>query len=279
VWLRPPITAIPSRLFNALQYVRGRFLRLATPLDAAFQRARGIETFPPLWLRRHVGAVRNLESATRQMADIIGRLELVRPDDHVLDIGCGTGAMASVFAQVLGAQGRYVGFDVNPEAIGWCREAFSADSRFAFELADIASPCGAAVSRSVSYRFPMADQEAGLVLAKSVFTHLLEADVRRYLGEIRRVLQPGRTAVITAFLFGKDSLTGRGRSPIFRFGDPRGFARWRWKARPESAIAYERDYFSSMIADAGLRLGWFSQGFWPGDAARFTGQDILFVGR
>ncbi len=37
----------------------------------------------------------------------------------------------------------------------------------------------------------MTDESAGLILAKSVFTHLLEQDVRHYLREIRRTLQPG----------------------------------------------------------------------------------------
>jgi hypothetical protein len=124
----------------------------------------------------------------------------------------------------------------------------------------------------------MADREADLVLAKSVFTHLLEPQARHYLREIRRTLRPGRTALITAFLFARGSRTDSGTSPIFSFGQDGGAIRWRWKARPESAVAYERDYFCEMILDAGLRLQWLCQGFWPGNSNHFTGQDILLVG-
>jgi len=184
--------------------------------------------------------------------------------------------MAFEFQRMLGPLGRYVGFDVNRPAIEWCRVAFGSDPRFTFGLAEVSSPYGDG-GRPVPYRFPMTDGEAGLVLAKSVFTHLLEPDTRHYLREIRRTLRPGRTAVITAFLFGKGSRTDRGTSPIFGFGDDRGLVKWRWKARPESAVAYERDHFTEMIAEAGLRLQWLCQGFWPGNSTHFTGQDILLV--
>jgi len=173
---------------------------------------------------------------------------------------------------------RYLGFDVNRAAIGWARKAFAGDPRIRFELAEIDSPFGEKSARNAEdYRFPVEDGQADLVLAKSVFTHLLESEARHYLCEIRRALKPGRAAVVTALLFAPESRTGLGLSPAFPFGDAEGNIRWRWKARPESAIAYERDFFLRMITDAGLRLQWLCQGFFPGDAPSISGQDILLL--
>lgn len=278
VRLRPPVTAMPRPVYGALQRARQAALRLWSPLDAAVRKARRREALPPLWLRRHVGAVRHFESAAMAMLERINNLNIVRPDDHVLDMGCGTGVMAPGFARLLGPAGRYVGFDVHAPAIDWARTAFGADPRLSFVLADARSPYGKG-SCAEPYRFPMADGEAGVVLAKSLFTHLRERDARHYLRETCRVLAPGRSALITAFLFARESRTGRGESPIFAFGDDGGLARWRWKARPESAMAYEREHFLEMASDAGLSPRWFCQGFFPGDGDHIAGQDLLLLER
>jgi SAM-dependent methyltransferase len=210
------------------------------------------------------------------MREIVAGNGLVRQGDRILDVGCGTGAMAFELQDLLGGDGRYVGFDVDHDAIGWCRKIFRSDSRFRFEIADTGSPRGDE-SASAAYEFPVPTRGADFILAKSVFTHLLEPTLRLYFREIRRTLAHGRKALVTAFLFARGSRTDRGASPIFAFGDDRGLVRWRWKARPESAVAYERDHFLGLVSEAGLRVEWLCQGFWPGDATHYTGQDILIL--
>jgi len=113
------------------------------------------------------------------------------------------------------------------------------------------------------------------VIAKSLFTHLLADDAGHYLGEIRRVLRPGRTAVVTAFLFEPERLPRVQR--VFPFEDPSGRVRWRLRSRPTAAVAYARELFEEMIAAAGLRLQWMSPGYHPGEA-RLSGQDTLLLG-
>ena len=158
---------------EALRRGRNAAYRLASPADRLWRRLVGKPALPPLWLRRHTGAVARFESAARDTAQFLDSLGLVEQGHRVLDIGCGAGAMVPEFARRIGSGGRYVGFDVHAPSIRWCRERYAGDPRLAFELAEVASAYGASSGPPASsYRFPVGDAEADLVLAKSVFTHL-----------------------------------------------------------------------------------------------------------
>jgi len=123
-----------------------------------------------------------------------------------------------------------------------------------------------------SYRFPVADSGADFILAKSVFTHLLDGEARHYLREIRRTLRPERLAVITAFLF-----DGTRRPPAFPFPRRDSPMRWRRRWRVQAGVAFERSYFESLVGDAGLTLRWLIPGYWPGTTSALRGQDILVL--
>ena len=257
---------------------RNAAYRLASPADGLWRRVSGRAALPPLWLRRHTGAVARFEIAARETAAFLDGLGLVEPGHRILDVGCGAGAMVPEFARRLGDGGRYVGFDVHAPSIRWCRERWAGDPRLAFEIADVASAYGARSGPpAASYRFPFEEGRADLVLAKSVFTHLLPADAAHYLSEIRRVLRPGRAAVVTAFLFeprGPELALVRRAFPC---EDDGGGVRWRLRTRPTAAVAYAKAAFDAMIAGAGLRLQWMSPGYFPG-ASRLRGQDVLLIG-
>ena len=256
---------MPRPALRAFKAARTMVLRALGPVDALTRLAAGRKNLPPLWLRRHTGPVARFERAAREMTALVERLGRFAPGDLVLDAGCGAGAMAPAFARILGPRGRYVGFDLHEPSLRWCRRHFRADPRLRFE----------ASSRGPGYRFPADTGEAGFVLAKSLFTHLEENEARHFLTEIRRVLRPGAVAVVTAFLFEPGEGEARA-AEFFPFASPDGSARWRWKAQPESAIAFEKSRFLEMIAAAGLQFEWQSRGFWPG-ASVPRGQDVLLL--
>ncbi len=279
--MRPPdSSSLRESVADALRLTRTALLWLAGPLDAGQRLVRGRRHLPPLWLRRHAGPVRKFESSAREMAAWIERLGLVQASDRVLDIGCGPGSMAAEFSRILGPEGTYLGVDVHTPSLRWCKRRFQRDPRMRFALAAIASPYGSPRSRTsiADYRLPLREREAEFILAKSLFTHLLESEARHYLSEIRRVLRPGRGALITAFLFGKESQADPSFRALFPVSDARGQVRFKSKARPRAAVAFERSHLTGIVEEAGLRVQWFNPGFWPGGGGISAGQDMLLLG-
>ncbi|HEX7252822.1 MAG TPA: class I SAM-dependent methyltransferase [Thermoanaerobaculia bacterium] len=254
---------IPSAAFHVARQFRSAGLWLLGPADSVWRRAAGREPLPPLWLRRHTGPVHLFESAAREMADRIDALRLIGAGDLVLDLGCGPGSMAGYFAARIGPGGRCVGIDIHAPSIQWCRKRYRVDPRFRFEHV------------SAFGTLPIADGEASFILAKSLFTHLLEPDARRMLAEIRRVISPGRNALLTAFLFERGE-GERAAASYFPFTAGSGAVRWKRKVSPQSAIVVERLRFLRWIADAGLSVDRFVPGFWPGQREP-QGQDLLVV--
>jgi SAM-dependent methyltransferase len=269
-----PGLELAERGFDFVRGLRTSALWLLGPADLLYRRLSGRGDLPPLWLRRHVGPVRNFESAARDMEVLLRQLQLVREADQILEIGCGCGAMVPAFTRMLGPEGRYVGFDVHAPSIRWCRRRFAGDRRLRFELAEVASPYGDSSCRQpvAAYRFPVDDAGADFILAKSVFTHLLEEDARHYLREIRRTLRPGRMALITAFLFDRAV-----KPPAFPFPEGDSPVRWLRRLRVQAAIAFDRAFFEGMIAEAGLTLRVMVPGYWPGTAPVPRGQDVLIL--
>lgn len=274
--------AAPRRsLADLLFRSRELLLRhLVDPFDGLCLRASGRGDWPPYSLRRHVGSPAKFALAARQTEEWLDRFGLLAPGiSQVLDLGCGCGSMAPVFARRLAADTRYLGFDVHPPSIAFCRRAFAGDERFRFALAEVASPYGGQAGKAAEgYDFPLPSGSTDLVLAKSVFTHLREPTARRYLNEIARVLKPEGQALVSAFLFtlppSAELLEGLPCPPGREAKN-----RWRIAARPEAAIGFEGEQFLSWVAQAGLAVEHFVPIFWPGKSSVNAGQDLLVLRR
>lgn len=257
------LRSLPSPLFQILRAARTGLLRLLGPIDRLSRSFSWRRRLPPLWLRRHSAPFGVFSSASREFDELLRPLGLLQPDDLVLDVGCGAGSIVPALARQLGDGGRYIGVDRHSPSIRWCRSAFRADQRLRFECVAAGAP------------FPVEDGAAGLVLVRSVFTHVREREARRLFQEIRRVLAPGRKAVVTALLFEKGESEALCEQD-FPFAAEDGEERWRWKAQPESGVAFERGRFLRILAESGLRVDWFVAGFWPGEK-KPRGQDLLFL--
>jgi ubiquinone/menaquinone biosynthesis C-methylase UbiE len=107
----------------------------------------------------------------------------VKPGQHVLDVGCGTGYFARLLAQAVGNDGLVVGVDASPEMI-----------RYASDRARRARNCQFQLSTAESLSFPAEHFD---VVVSSLFMHHLPADLQlAAVSEMRRVLRPGGTLLI-----------------------------------------------------------------------------------
>jgi SAM-dependent methyltransferase len=118
----------------------------------------------------------------------------------VLDIGCGCGRSARLLVPHTAVK-TYIGFDVIVENIVWCQRFIQErfPTKAIFYHYDVTSaeynPNGTMHAHDV--RFPAENGTVDLVIATSLFTHLLEDDAKHYLAEIARVLNSVGRAIIT----------------------------------------------------------------------------------
>lgn len=105
----------------------------------------------------------------------------LRAGASVVDVGCGSGRLASQLARYEGL--RYLGVDVVPALLDYARRRVGRPD-FRFEAVD-------------RIALPAADASADFVVFFSVFTHLLHEESYVYLQEALRVLKPGGRAVFS----------------------------------------------------------------------------------
>jgi SAM-dependent methyltransferase len=170
-------------------------------------------------------------------------------DSRVLDIGCGTGRIARPVVSFLEG-GSYDGFDVDRAAIGWCRRAYRGHRNAHFLRADLFHPRfhpGGAHS-AAEYRFPYDDASFDVVVATSVFPHLLEQEAAHYLSEAGRVLAPGGHFLGTFFVLDRESRAAIARGDAtFPFLDAEEHVAVVSDEHPDDAVAYDREWLAKAV--------------------------------
>jgi SAM-dependent methyltransferase len=199
----------------------------------------------------------------------------LRADERVLEVGCGIGRIAVALTQYLNA-GSYVGFDIVPHGIDWCRKKITPRyPNFTFFVADVYNgayhPEGR--SKASAYRFPFDDARFSFVYLTSVFTHMLPADIEQYVREMARVLDAGGRCFCTAYVI---SPQARGHladgTSLRKFCDS-GLGYWTDQpGMPEGAIGFDEDYLLGVFRREGLEPTRFVAGEWWKDS---YAQDIL----
>ena len=124
------------------------------------------------------------EQALRQMTADLARLQA---GETVLDVGCGTGTLAMVARERVGATGRVCGIDPGPQQIARAR------SKAARRCLTIDFQTG------VIEQLAFPDSSFDIVLSTLMMHHLPDDLKRQGLAEIARVLKPGGRLLILDF--------------------------------------------------------------------------------
>jgi SAM-dependent methyltransferase len=160
---------------------------------------------PPLEMRESVGPTDPAAFDNPDGRPVFPSLP-ERVYDSVFDFGCGCGRLARQMIQQQPRPRAYTGVDLNRPLVEWCRENLSPRAPgFEFDHHDVNYPgiWNPGEDKPDVAPFPVEDDSRTLVIAWSVFTHILEAHAEYYLQEAARVLAPEGIFYSTWFLFDK----------------------------------------------------------------------------
>lgn len=253
------------------------------PIDYLLRAVKGKPELPPLRLRRYVGPLRSFESSGAEFLGYLREIVGLRPDESILDIGCGCGLMALPLSDFLNREGRYVGVDIHGPSIKWCvKNISSRHDNFEFARVDVRNvifnPQG---KPAAEFRFPYEDNTFDVVLVKSVFTHMRAQEVDRYLSEIARLMTDRGRCLATFFLLNQEQaeLKQQGLNQIsFDFGDD--VSRYAYQHSPESAIAHRESFVMELLSKHRLTLRRpVMYGTWSGLSNGLSFQDMLLIAR
>jgi SAM-dependent methyltransferase len=251
------------------------------PLDCAdLILGRRREMVPPRYLSFEGDG--DFEATGNEFFRYFVELGNLRPEDRVLEVGCGIGRMARPLTQYL-TSGTYEGIDIVAKGIRWCQSNISnRHKNFHFQVADVGNamynPHGH--FKPCEYSFPFPDASFDFIYLVSVFTHMLRRDMSHYLSEIARMLRSQGRCFITFFLLNEESrkLVESGRSSL-TFDVNRDGCWLDDEHLPEHAVAYEETRLRSEYQEQGLALETIRYGGWSGRTQGLSFQDIVVASK
>lgn len=239
---------------------------------------------PPAW--RVFTGIGDFRSTGYKFLHYFVRYGDLRPEDDVLEMGCGMGRMPLALLDYL-TSGSYHGIDIVPKGIRWCRKKIQkANPRFQFHLSDIYNreynPHGRYTARE--FILPFENGSFDFAFLTSVFTHMIPADSEHYVDELGRVLRPGGRLFSTWFLLNDRSQAAIASNPrVPQFTQAVKGSRktlCKYPDNPEASIAYEETYVQDMLKGSGFTIHKpVIYGSWSKAEGATTMQDIIVAVR
>lgn len=186
---------------------------------------------------------------------LLRSLALVRPDERVLEVGCGAGMIARPLERHLGPGARYVGVDDDETAVGWCQAAYRDRPDFSFELvADLGAP---------ELELPFMEQTFDVVVMHGTLARLEPGAVAARVREARRLLIDEGRLFATAYLLDETAreALASGRAAI-EFADAEQAAGARAEHDGEAVHAIDEEWLLDRVAEAGFKTVGIRHGAW-----------------
>ncbi|GIH72063.1 MULTISPECIES: class I SAM-dependent methyltransferase [Sphaerimonospora] len=211
--------------------------------------------------------------------DHLKALAGLTPASRIFDIGCGLGRKTWPLVGYL-ETGEYIGVDPREAAVEWCRRNLSSrDRKLRFRHIDVRNgyytPNGSHDASAIT--LPADDDRYDIVMANSVFTHMLPGEIANYLGECSRILASGGRLLCTFFLSPDNpaAVGPIGAPARYAFPYERDGYRVQHDDCDEHVINYRESDIREMCDSVGIRLLDIKWGSWRGNARYLDFQDIV----
>ena len=218
------------------------------------------------WVGPFWDKAKYLESGRVECEKAIALLGL-KPWHHMIDLGCGCGRMTIHLAEFLNNQGSYMGIDNSKPLLDWCIARIQPNyDNLHFQFVDVynggCNPEGTMSPQQM--RIDARDGSIDVVLAHSLFTHMLIDDIESYLAEVHRVLRPNGRFLATFFLLNaisEDAITAKASTYDFIHRVGRCSMAWN-KEIPEEAIAHSENTVVGIYRKLDYRIESIMHGNW-----------------
>lgn len=274
---------IPPNVVQLYRKVRSIGYMSIIPFDAIFRNINRMGNYPPIHLRRHVSLLGSLDGPGYEFVAYLKLLTGLKSGQRLWDVGCGCGLLELALEQ--GSwRGSLIGVDIHKPSIEWAQSNISRRiPEFQFVHADIYNQAYAPNGKKTTEQWlsAFAENNFDVIIAKSLFTHMLPDELTLYFEHISARLQPTGKALLTFYLLNEEQehLTQQNK---IRFIWPVPNSKYAVKnlVAPTAAVAYCESYLLELLAEKGLQLsGTIRYGAWSGRKDALSYQDIAVVER
>jgi len=175
------------------------------------------------------------------------------PKSAVLEIGCGPGRLPIGIQAHLGSIEKYCAVDVHEPSIRWCKKYIEKKSpNFSFVHIEVSNERYNVEGKESQEetKLPFEDESFDIVYLYSVFSHLLEKDVRAYLKEFERLLRPSGKVFLTAFV--EENVPDVSENPS-------DYKDGKWKGALH-CVRYDKEFLEKMFTENGFTVDKFDYG-------------------